>query len=166
MYFLWRTDLATNVHLKWSPMKSIAGLHMWNWSVPGWSQDVWGIFIRIWCNQIDWTFWKREGAYQQESPYMRDLVKLHQQSECFLMVTTVLAIHRETVPLQRREERQNTSKHSLVKLYLFFKTLQTDSYHSLVRKAVYFFEHSDLYISCSGTKCVQGWQNLWSTHKM
>lgn len=41
-----------------------------------------------------------EGAYQQECSHCRDLVQFHQQSECFLVVATVLLIHKEFVFLQ------------------------------------------------------------------
>lgn len=42
----------------------------------------------------------REGAYQQECSHCRDLVQFHQQSECFLVVATVLLVHKEFVFLQ------------------------------------------------------------------
>lgn len=42
----------------------------------------------------------REGAYQKECSHCRDLVQFHQQSECFLVVATVLLVHKEFVFLQ------------------------------------------------------------------
>lgn len=42
----------------------------------------------------------REGAYQKECSHCRDLVQFHQQSECFLVVATVLLVYKEFVFLQ------------------------------------------------------------------
>lgn len=42
----------------------------------------------------------REGAYQKECSHCGDLVQFHQQSECFLVVATVLLVHKEFVFLQ------------------------------------------------------------------
>lgn len=44
----------------------------------------------------------REGAYQEECSHCWDLVQFHQQSERFLMVATVLLIHKELVFLQEK----------------------------------------------------------------
>lgn len=63
------------------------------------------------------------------------------------MVTTVLAIYRETVPLQWREETKHF-KTLASQTLSFFKTIQTDLYHYFVRKVSFvLFEHSDLYTS-------------------
>lgn len=47
-----------------------------------------------------WVKSAREGAYQKECSHCGDLVQFHQQSECLLMVATVLLIDKEFVFLQ------------------------------------------------------------------
>lgn len=51
----------------------------------------------------------REGAYQKECSHCRDLVQFHQQSECFLVVATVLLVHKEFVFLQGETKQHFSS---------------------------------------------------------
>lgn len=44
--------------------------------------------------------------YQQEGPDDGDLVELHEEPQSLLVVTAVLAVYREALPLQNRRERQ------------------------------------------------------------
>jgi len=42
-------------------------------------------------------------TYQQEGPDVGYFVELHEKSQSLLVVTAVLTIHRETLPLQRQK---------------------------------------------------------------
>lgn len=44
-------------------------------------------------------------TYQKEGPDVGDLVKLHQESQGFLVVAAILTIHRESLPLQNRKQK-------------------------------------------------------------
>lgn len=43
-------------------------------------------------------------SYQQVGPDVGDLVQLHEESQSLLVVTAVLAVHRETLPLHNTRE--------------------------------------------------------------
>lgn len=49
-------------------------------------------------------------AYQQEGPDVGDLVKLHEKPKSLLMVTAVLAVHWETIPLQNNKKNRSGFK--------------------------------------------------------